>query len=213
MSIRRSDIIPILYMPGTGGNFLGSFLYHAREGSNVWKFSKHGNTHNTGRDPMGSINGPDSAAIDHINSIYQLPVNNTINYVPTHCANPSLALLYFDKIIKTYFTINDVNEIHLAFMAKRGDDFRMSLVQLKQIFEFEETSLSLYDSKYKLLTEYLGSGDNVLNISWTEILHADPAILITKLSTFTNLPVDRFPLTALLTWRTLTIQSIREYKN
>ena len=41
---KRTDLIPILYMGGTGGHFISSFLYSARTGEDSWVFSTSGHT-------------------------------------------------------------------------------------------------------------------------------------------------------------------------
>jgi len=43
-------------------------------------------------------------------------------------------------------------------------------------------------------------------------MHNDPITLINKLSQFTNLSVDRFPLDKLLTWRELTMSGVNKYQ-
>ena len=56
----------------------------------------------------------------------------------------------------------------------------------------------------------MNESENLLNISWQELMHNDPITLINKLSQFTNLSVDRFPLDKLLTWRELTMGGVNE---
>ena len=204
--IKRSDIVPLLFMGGTGGHFLSAFLYHAIEGDNYWQFGKYGNAHHSRKENPGFSKGVSYPAINHITSLLKLPVFGKIRYIRSHCSDPSLALLHFDKVIKTYYETKDVPEISLVFLAKWGlDEGNLNIDELKNrhisqrstYFEFPELG-NYYES------------ENLLNISWQELMHNDPITLINKLSQFTNLSVDRFPLDKLLTWRELTMGGVNE---
>ena len=204
--IKRSDIVPLLFMGGTGGHFLSAFLYHAIEGDNYWQFSKYGNAHHSRKENPGFSKGVGYPAINHITSLLKLPVFGKIRYIRSHCSDPSLALLHFDKVIKTYYETKDVPELSLVFLAKWGlDEGNLNIDELKNrhisqrstYFEFPELG-NYYES------------ENLLNISWQELMHNDPITLINKLSQFTNLSVDRFPLDKLLTWRELTMGGVNE---
>jgi hypothetical protein len=207
---KRSDIVPVLYLGGSGGAFVSSFLYHAREKSNYWVLSENGNAHATKRDAGTLHRGPRARPIDHINTICQLPVTDVVKYIPTHCSDPDLALLYFDKIIKIYNTESDQHDIALAFISKWGaDDHQLPPAQLKLMVKSAMTSYTDFPAlcnKYREL-------DSVLNISWQEIMHDDPAVLVHKLSEFTGLPSADFPQEQLLTWRGLTRQAIEKYRS
>lgn len=206
--IKRSDIVPILFTGGTGGHFLSAFLYHAREGDNYWQFSNYGNTHHSHsqKENSGFNKGVSYPAINHIPPLLKLPVFDKIMYIPSHCPDPSLALLHFDKVIKTYYETKDVYEINLVFLAKWGlDDRNLNIDGLKNIHIWHRSKYF----KFPELMNYYES-ENLLNISWQEMMHNDPITLINKLSQFTNLSVDRFPLDKLLTWRELTMGGVNE---
>ncbi len=212
--IKRSDIVPVLFMGGTGGHFLSAFLYHAREGDNYWQFSKCGNAHHSQKNNSSFSGGVSYPAINHINALLKLPVFGKIMYIRSHCHDPSLALLHFDKVIKTYYETKDVDELNLVFLAKWGlDEGNLNIDELKNRL-ISPAMTAVHHSKYFEFPE-LGNyyeSENLLNISWQELMHNDPITLINKLSQFTNLSVDRFPLDKLLTWRELTMAGVNECK-
>jgi hypothetical protein len=205
---KRSDIIPILYMGGTGGHFLSAFLYHAREGDNYWQFSKNGNTHHSQKEYTNYASGEWDIAIDHITPLLQIPISDNIKYIMSHCTEPELALSYFDKVIKTYYESNDVYEITLAFLAKWGSDHNnLSIDELRKM----SIPINLRHRNFPKLCKYYES-DSLLNISWKELIHNDPNLLISKLSKFTSMNVERFPIDKLITWRKLTLDGISKYR-
>ena len=214
--IKRTDVVPILYFGGTGGQFLATLLYHAKNNNtDYWKFSEYGNAHYSKKDFAGTGNSTGKhmwiSPVEHVDSILRIPITNSIIYGPSHCADPALALTYIDKIIKTHFTVDDLEEISIVFAVKWGiDDKGFDLTQLKELLE---TRKKAYEEFTSLVNEFYDTENKVLNLSWQEILHADPSILIRKLSLFTEIPYENFSMYHFLKWRELTNKALTKFRN
>lgn len=205
----RYDIIPILYVGGTGGNFLSAFLFHARELQNNWEeLNPVGHAHNVGKDPYnGHGGGIGTPSIVHIKDLLSMPNNDIVKYPPSHCSDIDLALTFFNKLIKTYFDEDDFDEIVRVFLVKASKSVAVDDIET----EFISRARFLKLPKYQALRSRYNSS-NVLNISWKDLLYNNPLSLITMLSEFTSLPTANFPIEQLLIWRKLTKKSINDSK-
>jgi len=213
MSFKRSDVIPILYFNGTGGHFLASLLYYAKNNikTHSWNFSEYGNAHRTKKDFI--LRGPGiwAPVTEHLDAILRMPMTNQTMYIPSHCNDPALALTHLDKIIKTHFTFNDLDEIATVFAVKWGlEEQALETKKLKQVLDAQKRAYSEFAN---LANEFIDPEHRVLNLSWQEILHAEPDILINKLSAFTAIPYENFSMNHFLKWRELTNRAIVEYKD
>jgi hypothetical protein len=203
----RSDVVPIMFIGGTGGNFLASLLYHAQH--NIifnTKFSTNGNAHECAKDKIEFFGGAKCSPKLHLHHFLKIPVTDEIKYIHTHCRDPLLFLNYFDKIIKTCYTADDMNEIAISFASKWGLE-AASLDNMELTIGLHKFTLA----RYELLANPIDN-DRVLNISWRELVYDDPSIILTKLSNFTNIPYTNFSVKSLLEWRELTLINFDIYK-
>jgi len=205
----RYDIIPILYAGGTGGSFLSAFLFHARELKNNWEaLGPTGHAHNVNKD-FSTIKGKGMqiSNIIHIRDLLSMPNNDTVKYPPSHCSDIDLTLTYINKLIKTYFDEDDVNEITRVFSVKTSKYSSSNNIETRAIFQM----YLLKSPEFQALRTIYNS-PNVLNISWKDLLYNNPLSLVTMLSEFTSLPTANFPLEQLMIWRKLTTKSINDSK-
>lgn len=213
--IKRTDIIPILYMGGTGGSFLSAFIRAARDNiqNNQWLLSKYGNAHSCPVDPRhgcwgGTFNFP---TLTYLLGEYYSPASTFTRYTASHCPDPAAALTYFDKVIKTYVAPADSREVALVFAVKYFLDVKSYPEETPVIRDVVNSAAGIFSNFPALCNE--SDLPNILNISWTDILYSSPDILINKLSDFTNIPRHQFPVNFLLDWRNRTLTGIEKFKD
>ena len=211
MGSKHTNIIPIRYMSGTGGQFLSNFITAAKNKNNDLVYlSEHGNAHfNNLLDfklPDDSIFGPRHDDYLKIDALLNLQANEgaiPAYYPAMHLMNIDILLNTFDKIISIYYVDDDVNDIALAFYGKYYVDQEYS----SSVTAHEYVSIKLITTS--ALTIFKPYNDsNVLNISWKEMLHNDTNTLIDKISSFTSIPKDNFNIDNLLRWRETTIHCL-----
>lgn len=202
----RSDVVPIMFMGGTGGNFLSSFLYHAKKNIKFGSesFSNTGNAHSCDKDRIEFLGGARCSPVLHLKYFLEIPVTNEIKYIHTHCRDPLLFLNYFDKIIKTYYTPDDINEIALTFA------FKWTETSGTGILDHAPTNMEIHKFTLTRFPTIFNPCNNecVLNISWKELVYLDTSNVISKLSEFTHIPYDNFDLQTFLEWRRLTLLTL-----
>ena len=214
-------VIPINYFGGSGGQFLSSFLYSAREKEyNQWHFSEAGRAHDSEKDwiPQGSndqnvIVGilADPTGEKNLNLLLtyaERAPKNKVTYPMGHFANPDEILKYFDKQIKIYFEPEHEDEIIGVMMSKVPEHFPGKLVNPTD---------SAWIHRKSLMNRFLRLRSNapdleprLLNISWNEMVYLDPDILVSKLSNFTQIPKENFDKERFIIWRNLTLITINK---
>lgn len=206
----RSDVVPIMFIGGTGGNFLGSLLYHARKNIKFdnKNFSDTGNAHACLKDKISFSAGSGCRPILHLKYFLEIPITDEVKYVHTHCRDPLLFLNYFDKIIKTCYTPDDINEIAVTFAIKWTADHGTGIQDhIPTNVEICKYNLTRYPSLSNPC-----DNNRVFNISWKELLYADTSIVISNLSDFTQIPYNNFDLNSFLEWRELTLLNLKNNK-
>lgn len=209
------DIVPITYINGSGGNFLCHFIVSAkRNNKNIIELSKHGNTHEFGLkdipSPSFGILTADNLKINHI--LTQTPniLANTPYYTSAHIADPKLIHDNFKKSIRIVYDLDDVDELTLIHLGKYSVDCEnINLESVHTQLPFIKFRIKKYNEFFKNNENY----DSMLLVSWKEIYHSDPQILIDKLHKFTNIPKNNFSLEQMLIWRNATQMCIETVLN
>jgi len=206
----NEDIIPITYMSGTGGNFLCHFILSAKNNNkNNITFSKYGNAHHGLKDGQTPGKTIDSD-IDKITNMINLCKNKVMFYkdkvdkpfyVISHIQNVKLLGEHFSRFIRITYELDDTEELAKVFLAKAIVDDLNPAVKVKtfmipQLINMLKEQLAYF--------AYQEGYDSSLFVSWKNIYHDDPSILIYKLHKFTNIPIENFSVDLLYQWRTLT---------
>lgn len=205
----NKDIIPVTYMSGTGGAFLSKFITFAKLNSkDILKLSKHGNAHSGYIELPRSILGPpddDNIKIEQILNAKPYDDVFPIYYVPTHILDLKLCMNFFEKTIRITYEKEDIDDIAICYVGKYHID---------ATHKVESTILNLKLHSHMMLLKFcnqfstIEQNSNILYVSWKELLHFDPNILINKLHTFTQIPIENFNLENLYNWRKATISCI-----
>ena len=219
------NVIPINYTGGTGGQFLSSFLYAARENRPIdWMFSENGNAHDIvkddgspnlapGKDPTGKLN------VDHLIEFAKTVPKDIIVYPHGHYADPDLLMQYVDKQIKIYADPEQSEEVFWIFMLKHPNT-TINFQNLTDPIEREKykkhpmVSWRKYALK-KFTRLYNNCPDlepRMLNVSWNDMLYHDPEVLISKLHYFTQIPKENFNRDKFSEWRQLTHKTVNRLK-
>ena len=222
MKQKHTDIIPIGYLGGSGGHFLGYFLTKAK-----YKFeddillSEHGNTHNNFKEmsmPDDFVNVKVDEQIKLIKEAQPKSLNNVPLKEPyffaCHIIDASILLEQFDKAIYIHYDYEDTYDIARAYYGKWIVDHNQT--ELENTKGTAVTILFLIadmKEKLKLIKNRVDLEPNVCNVSWKELVHADSSILINKLSKFTEIDSNNFTKTDLDKWRRYTISCIDKYRN
>jgi hypothetical protein len=213
------NIIPVTFFGGTGGNFLSSFLSHAlAKDYSLMSINESGNMHSN-RDSYTNV-GLFIDTTGHINLrkiLRDRDKDKELRFPSTHIADPSLALKYFKKVIKTYFTDDQYLEIMGVFYLKNNYflkepvDFSAS-EERDILLRFINRRIEEKKEFTRLCENCPDLEPNLLNVSWSEMVYEDPNNLIEKLGVFTGIPVENFNIINLLEWRRLTIEASERAK-
>ena len=212
MSLNK-DIIPIMYMGGTGGHFISAFIRSAREHSkskpSFFNFSEYGNAHRASVD-LGSAGG--------VGVPIEIQIKTILNHKiiieppccpPVHFIDIDATMKVFEKAIKITYDDFDIHEISHVFFIKQMIEEKKFKVTNTDDCRKELKKISLWTSKFKCHFQTDGKyEDRVLSISWKEIYKQDTSDLIIKLSNFTGIPECKFNKNKLEEWRTLTKKGV-----
>lgn len=108
---------------------------------------------------------------------------------------------FFKKVILITYNQEDIEDLAVIFAAKFGlDSVNIGFDEkLKREYRGTKELLIDYFDFYQTICE-----DNVFCVSWKELYHNDPILLIEKLSKYTEYNSNQFPLEKLMEWRKLT---------
>ena len=200
------DIIPISYMSGTGGNFLCHFIVSAKYNDfdkYALKLSIYGNAHGNGADIPIAPYAPydsDEKKIDYLLS-YDIATDKIKPYYTLgHIVDSQLITKNFKKSIRITYDKDDIDLLTNIFIGKYVSDSK-NLVRNKLSIFIPATKFQLVKNSTNFVYE---QHDNVLYVSWKNIYHDNPSILIDKLHKFTDIPVINFSIDQLLQWRDTT---------
>ena len=204
----NKDIIPVTYMSGTGGSFLARFITFAKLNSkDILNLSKHGNAHTGYIELPRSVLGPaedDIIKIEHILNIQPCDGVFPIYYVPVHIVDLQLCMNFFEKAIRITYEKDDIADVAICYVGKYHVDAIHNESSISNLNLHSQMLLLKFANQFSTMKLNL----NVLNISWKELVHYDPNILINKLHNFTKIPLENFNIENLYNWRKATISCI-----
>ena len=143
----------------------------------------------------------DDLKIDYLLNI--VPEEDKVKpyYTIAHIVDNDLIAKTFTKSIRIIFDESDFDELTNVFLGKYITDcLNIKPEQLK----LHRPSMKFFYKKYVKSFNYEENKPGVLFVTWKELYHADPLILITKLSEFTDIPAENFSLSDVTTWRNTT---------
>jgi hypothetical protein len=208
----NEDIIPITYMSGTGGNFLCHFILSAKNNNkNNITFSKYGNAHHGLKDGQvpGNVHDSDIDKIKNILDVCKNKINfykNKVDkpfYVISHIRDIKLLSMYFKRFIRITYELDDVDELAKVFLAKAIVEPSDSVTKTFMIPQLVNI-LNEQSEYFKHVDGYEYS----IFVSWKNLYHDDPSILVEKLHNFTNIPKENFSVNLVSQWRIATNHGI-----
>jgi len=216
--VPNTECIPVTYAAGTGGHFLSYFLNSANiNDMNAVTLSEHGNAHYAHiSDIPGSVGGmtenpmrPIYRLLESVRRMsdttgpYKIPY-----YSPSHICDINLACKYFHKVIMITYLSKDILEISKIFVAKWWLDNQHG--ESSQISDKLVEEIKLLNHKMANFSTRSDLKRSVLHIEWGELLYGPEIELIHKLSNFTDIPINQFSISNLVTWREKTQKAINQ---
>lgn len=209
--MKIDTFIPVIYIGGSGGNFLASFITAAiLDDDSTIKFSRFGNAHDS------NVERISLHTTDNVDDIYSLVVDRAVTNLPIIVDSicPKYILLQhnqyqhldaiialFKKVLLISYDENDIDEIAQVYIAKHTVDTEGKKFDSLLKEEYVITAKRLKDLQKLYQNIY---GDHVDIISWKELFKEDPILLINKLSNYSGYPAEKFSLNKLNEWRRLT---------
>lgn len=213
--LNLSDIIPINFFGGCGGMFLCNWLTSAKlNATTEYTVSRYGSMHQGVRDlEIGThrhdVLAPLTDKLEYIKNLeFVAPGPKAPPYFTTihHNGNASELLEHFEKVIHIHYSREDIREIGLIFLCK---NYLESNNIDDAVTIAEELLLRGNRHYYTLLKVYSEvESDHICNVSWSDMYHNDPEILLNKVSMFTNIPKENFTISNLLLWRQATREGL-----
>lgn len=193
-----SNIIVIRHLGGCGGCFIGSLLRIACDNKDpikngIDKICEYGSCHFVDRELFLIKDDNSDTDVEYLNLFLDnLNKDSSTTYIyVTHVKEIIRISNNVDKIINLYGEIDDAKDIGKVFSIKNTLDFNIDMNE----------SISYITNNIKNYTRI--EKENLLNISWKEMLYKDLNILIPELEAFTgigNISYDFFK-----EWRKRTI--------
>ena len=212
--IKSTNIIPITFMGGTGGNFLSHLLTTAKVNKVIkLKLSKYGNAHTQFKEVHIPAYSIDTDSFMQVNHLYQmLPKKAESNppfFVSCHIRDHLIVADRFEKSIRITYEKDDIDilsKVMLGIYALESLDISTDDTATLQ------NLLRQYVGKYNRFLPYFQnqSTDNILCVRWKDLIQNDPDDLILKLSNFTGINKERFDVTHIVAWRDATVKGIEE---
>jgi hypothetical protein len=225
--MKNTNIIPIRYPGGAGGNFLAAWIRAAKMQEPVdQKFSTNGNAHGLLRD------GPTSNAVDDEKRLKVMlnytPISNSKEpyYIPTHYSDLNQLKQYYSKIITiSYNHITDARDISASLYKKLITDVFYNnpnaIIEEDRTWALHKINLPKDRVLIELFKEKISpvaflpwiefpSTDHDLCIKLHDLVYKDPEELITTIAEWTGHPNNNWDRSALLIWRTITLRSIEQ---
>jgi len=219
MIIPNTNIIPITFMPGTGGIFLNNFITAAKRNNfKPLTFSEIGHTHLNKVWKLFTtaikVYYPEDDSMDIIQDILStenLVINNNKltefpYYGSYHITDINLIRKYFSKNIRIVYEQNDIAEIALSNIGK----WEIEIANIP-------TTSNTYDKNFKRTEKYLNiftiddpADSSTCYVSWKDLSKNYPNNLIEKLHNFTGIPKENFFIENLLQWRSKTLHGIEK---
>jgi hypothetical protein len=212
-----THIVPITYFGGTGGHLLRSLLIAAKLKNNtLWEFSPNGNAHKAPKEkfnrPLSSIHGVNITIEEILALVKESEVFrelDTMYYHQFHYLNLDKLMEHFAKSIRICYSLEDIEEIGLVFVAKHaidgGDINQANLTELKK----HCMSRFFLATKLQRLFQPVQS-PNILCVNWNTLLRGDANQLFDNLHAFTG--VENFSGDNLKCWRELTLKGIKDIR-
>lgn len=207
--MKNKSIIPISFLPGSGGRFLNYILNSTKETTSI-------DTSVVDLEHMyklavafGNIKLQSQSMLvpnqDQINDLinYAIDCNSdTIEYCGCNVLDTDILLNNFEKVIQITYEESDIPDISLLFVFEYlPDNIKLS------------TNATANDNM-NYITNFTTDIDNssLLRVTWKELYKDNIDNLITKLSDFLNLSVDKFKVNEILEWRKRTYNNIEHIK-
>lgn len=213
--MKVNNIVPITYVPGTGGQFLSWFINNAQNNLNEdFDLSIHGNAHQNPFQYHGENNilrKPDDAKIKDVLGQVERRFPKTIWYPNLHVKFLQNALDVFEKIIRISVEENDFKTVNSLLVGKlKIDNLRLSKTEI-ETQSYIDTRLHDY---WSLLVNLFKEEpyDNVLYVKFSDLLYGNYDF-VEKISGFTNIPVNNFNLRNVDLWRDKTLLGLIQVKS
>jgi len=211
MTQKNTNIIPIRYMSGTGGQFLSNFITAAKNNNKKEIIlSSYGNAHEnnlidfvTSDHSTFAPQESDHHKITSILNIKGKEGSTPIYYPAMHLLDISSLIDIFDKVISITYDNDDISDIALIFHGK----FYIDELQYVNLTSHDYVTIKITLNKACSLFKRYDS-NNVLNVSWKELFHLDESIIVDKISSFISIPKENFNISNLLKWRKATLQCL-----
>lgn len=206
--MKNNSIIPVSFVPGSGGRFLSYILNSTNANtilaSNIDLELMYGLVVAFGNMKLQSQSMLIPAQ-DQLNDLlnYAIDYNfDTIEYCSCHVLDSSMLLNKFEKVIQISYEPSDILDISFSFIAENIPD------DIKMIVSATANNNMTYIGNFETKID----NPSLLYVSWKELYKENIDSLITKLSNFSNMPIDKFKVNEIIEWRKRTSDNIEKVK-
>lgn len=216
------SVIPISYYSGTGGNFLRAFITDAKYNNHTnIELSQFGNAHTYIKDfPIRGFNLEDDDTDKLVAILNTKPITDSESpyYVQTHITNMDMLIKNFHRNIRIVFDEDDFLDIFYIFLGKimndimnitHGPTIDLTVDKLDKYFLIHRRAKHNFGIKKYHRCFQNDNKENVLYISFNDLLRGNIEILIYNISKFTEIPTQHFNVNNLIRWRELTNNCIK----
>jgi len=205
---KHTNVIPISFVPGSGGRFLNYILNSTRSTTTI----------DTNIDlahmfklvvAFGNMKLQSQSMLvpvqEQLNDLLNYAIDSNVDvieYCSCHVLDVPILLNNFEKVIQITYEESDILDISFSFIAENiPDDLRMIVS-------------ATVNNNMKYISSFKTEGDNpsLLRISWKELYKEDITNIVEKLNNFLNLSTDTIKVDELLEWRNETHTNIQKVK-
>jgi hypothetical protein len=207
--MKNNSIIPISFVPGSGGRFLNYILNSTKETTSLDAYEIDMEHMYNLVVAFGNMKLQSQSMLvseqDQLNDLinYAIDCNSDdIEYCSCHVLDTSILLNNFEKAIQISYEESDIPDISLSFVADDISDDITTVVG------------ATANNNMNYISNFKTNIDNIslLRVTWKELYKDNVNNLITKLSNFLNVSIDKFKVNEILEWRKQTYNNIEHVK-
>lgn len=202
-----NQFVAVRYRAGTGGKFLTSWLTCAKLHRTDLNFTQFGDSRNLYFDAEVIFDSPGSDFRFIKTFVAPTILRNTkppyfyyTNYIDV---KDLITKVY--KVINISYSVEDIPDVHTIFFCKNRIENEDQIPRGMA----DRVNVSLH----KTIKDYEYYPDpNLLDVPFKELFRGEISILKSKLSDFTQIPIENFSDNMILTWRERTSVALEEFR-
>jgi hypothetical protein len=199
----KTDLIAIRFNGGTGGKFLSAWLTNAKLKFTKFNLLDNGSSKYAEREIEIDFERPANVEqhIEHVQTLKPKQITFSPYFYTTTTIQPSSLANYVSKLILLTYTNEDIDLIFRMYCNKNNNLGNQELT-IESTDTLQKLNKIMYGLKYsRYLISLVTIKENMMCLSFRDLMFGDIETLITTLSEFTGIESNNFDVPTLVEWR------------